>query len=63
MAEQSNPAASYLSNHTQVSLLVKLLAEIRVTNLILAQGFGISDDISALRNEVMAQGNLSIYDL
>ena len=63
VADISQPQASLLSNHSDRSLLVKILAELRVQTLIMAQGFGVQDDITALRNEVMSQGNSTLFDL
>ena len=58
-----DPQASLLSMHSDRSLMVKILAELRVQTLIMAQGFGIHDDVSALRDEVMALGNKSKTDV
>lgn len=51
------PSNSRLSLMSERDLLVKILAESRVQTMILAQAFGFTDDIAALRDEVMSQGN------
>lgn len=61
--EARDPLSSDLAKHSEQALLVKILAELRVQTLILAQGFNISDDISALRDDVMAGGNKTLTDI
>lgn len=63
MANPNEPSASPLSNHSDRSLLVKILAELRVQTMYMQQAFGISDDVSTTRDEVMSQGNTTPNDL
>lgn len=56
MPSSQNPAGTRLVVHTERELLVKILCELRVQTMILAQAHGISDEIGDLRNEVMVQG-------
>jgi hypothetical protein len=58
-----DPRNSQLANHTERDLLVKILAELRVQTLIMAQDSNFKDDISALRDEVMLYGNQTSTDL
>lgn len=58
-----NPQLSSLSAHSERELLVKILAELRVQTYMMAQEFNISDDIGALRNDVMASGNKTDTDV
>jgi hypothetical protein len=62
-ATDRDPKFSLLYNQDDRSVLVKILAEMRVQTFLMAQGFGITDDISALRDEVMAQGNRTTSDV
>lgn len=62
-AGTEQPQASLLSNHSDRSLLVKILAELRVLTLLTAESTGSTLDIGALRNEVMSQGATSTTDL
>ena len=63
MANPNEPSASYLSNHTDSSLLVKILAELRVQTIFMQQAFYITDDISRTRDEVMSLGNTNPSEL
>lgn len=58
-----DPQASLLHAQGDRALMVKMLAEMRVQTLLFAQAFGITDDISALRDEVMAQANRTTSDV
>ena len=60
---RGNPLASPLHCHTERELLIKILSELRVQSLLMAQGFNISEEIGVLRNEVMKTGNTSDTDL
>lgn len=59
----ANPDGAQVASNSRLSLLserdllVKILAESRVQTLLMAQAFGSNDDIAALRDEVMSQGN------
>ncbi|MFA7269923.1 MAG: hypothetical protein WC073_11310 [Sterolibacterium sp.] len=59
----NNPNASRLSSLTERALLVKILAELRVQTLILAQDTGFDDDIGELRNTVMIEGDTGLTEL
>lgn len=63
MATNRNPQQSLLHNHDDRSLLVKILAELRVQTLLMAEAFNAKDDVAALRDEVMGNGNRSNSDL
>ena len=43
--------------------MIKILAEMRVQTLMMAQQYGITDDISALRDDVMATATRTVTDL
>ena len=61
--EARTPLASLLSLHSERDLLVKILCELRVANLIAAQASGFTDDLSTLRDDVMAGGNQTLTDI
>lgn len=63
MATNRNPQQSLLSNHSERDLLVKILAEMRVQTMLLAEAFNSKDDVAALRDEVMGNGNRANSDL
>ena len=58
---KSNDSA--LGLETTNGLLIKILSELRVQSLLMAEAFGIQDDIGALRNEVMSQGAATTTDV
>lgn len=62
-AGTEQPQASLLSNHSDRSLLVKILAELRVVSLLLSEMSGSTLDLGAVRNEVMSQGTATTTDL
>jgi hypothetical protein len=57
------PTNSPLITNMDRALQVKILCELRVHSILMAQAFGITDDIGALRDEVMAQAQSSISDV
>ena len=59
----NNPRASLGINDSETALLLKILAELRVQTLLMSQAYGITDDISDLRNEVMTQSYQSLSDI
>jgi hypothetical protein len=63
MSANGDPLASSLHTHDDRALQVKILAELRVISLLLQQGFGITDDVGSLRNEIMAQANRTDSDV
>lgn len=63
MTTKDNPQASRLFDHTERALLVKILSEMRVQTLLMAQAFGFADDVADLRSEVMTQGNATPSDV
>jgi hypothetical protein len=63
MATNRDPQQSLLHTQGDRALLVKILAEMRVQTLLLAQAFNSQDDVAALRDEVMGNGNRTPSDL
>lgn len=61
--QDSNAHKSRLSSLTERALLTKILAELRVQTLIMAQESGFDEDIGELRNEVMQEGETSLDDV
>ena len=60
---QANPSLSPLVKHSNREIMIKILAEMRVQTLMMAQQYGITDDISALRDDVMATATRTVTDL
>ena len=52
-----DPLTSPLSQHSNRSLMVKILAEMRVQTMILAEMANFRDNISTLRDDAMSRAN------
>lgn len=63
MSSSNRIKASKIINDTDRELLAKILCEMRVQTMMLAQEFRLREDIGDLRNEVMMEAGHTLTDL
>lgn len=63
ISSDRDPEQSPLSMHSNRNLLIKMLAEMRLQTIIMAETSGFRDNIATLRDEIMSRANKSATDV